>query len=130
MMRSGRHEAGWPRVQVAASVRRPMWASVHSDQHLRQHRQHREHVSCLFSIPATTDWPPAPLLRGVPTMLTVLTLSSALVLTLMILVPPRPARENVISMPSVRRNVCVRRRRPASARGLMGSASMMLSIAA
>jgi hypothetical protein len=60
----------------------------------------------------------------------VLTLSSALVLTLMILVPPRPARENVISMPRVRRNVCVRRRRPASARGLMGSASMMLSIAA
>jgi hypothetical protein len=38
-------------------------------------------------------------------MLTVLTLFSALVLTLIILVPVRPSRENVISMPSVRRNV-------------------------
>jgi addiction module HigA family antidote len=36
------------------------------------------------------------------------------VLTLMILVPVRPSRENVISMPSVRRNVCARRSRPAS----------------
>jgi hypothetical protein len=42
---------------------------------------------------------------------------SALVLTLIILVPLRPSRENVISMPSVRRNVCARRNRPASARG-------------
>jgi hypothetical protein len=50
-------------------------------------------------------------------MLTVLTLLSALVLTLIILVPVRPSRENVISMPSVRRNVCARRSRPASARG-------------
>src|SRR5262245_11767215 len=51
------------------------------------------------------------------TVLTVLTLFSALVLTLIILVPVRPSRENVISMPSVRRNVCARRSRPASARG-------------
>jgi hypothetical protein len=51
-------------------------------------------------------------------MLTVLRVSSALVLTLIILVPIRPSRQNVISMPRVRRNVCVRRRRPASARGL------------
>jgi hypothetical protein len=51
-------------------------------------------------------------------VLTVLTVSSALVLTLIILVPIRPSRQNVISMPRVRRNVCVRRRRPASARGL------------
>jgi hypothetical protein len=35
-------------------------------------------------------------------MLTVLTLFSAFVLTLIILVPVRPSRENVISMPSVR----------------------------
>lgn len=47
-------------------------------------------------------------------MLTVLTLFSALVLTRIILVPVRPSRENVISMPSVRRNVCARRSRPAS----------------
>src|SRR5438034_3063890 len=51
-------------------------------------------------------------------MLTVLTVFSALVLTLIILVPARPSRENLISMPSVRRNVCARRSRPASARGL------------
>jgi hypothetical protein len=50
-------------------------------------------------------------------MLTVLTLFSAFVLTLIILVPVRPSRENVISMPSVRRNVCARRSRAASARG-------------
>jgi len=51
-------------------------------------------------------------------MLTVLTVSSALVLTLIILVPIRPSRQNVISMPKVRRKVCARRSRPASARGL------------
>jgi hypothetical protein len=52
-------------------------------------------------------------------MLTVLTVFSALVLTRIILVPVRPSRENVISMPSVRRNVCARRSRPASARGFL-----------
>ena len=41
----------------------------------------------------------------------------AFVVTLIILVPVRPSRENVISMPSLRRNVCARRSRPASARG-------------
>jgi hypothetical protein len=55
-------------------------------------------------------------------MLTVLTEFSALVLTLIILVPVRPSRENVISMPSVRRNVCARRSRPASARGFFAQA--------
>jgi hypothetical protein len=48
-------------------------------------------------------------------MLTVLTVFSAFVLTLIILVPVQPSRENVISI--VRRNVCARRSRPASARG-------------
>ena len=38
-------------------------------------------------------------------------------LTLIILLPVRPSREKAISMPSVRRNVCARRSRPASARG-------------
>src|SRR5271166_457146 len=42
--------------------------------------------------------------------------------TLIILVPVRPSRENAISMPSVRRNVCARRRRPASARGFLAHA--------
>ena len=57
-------------------------------------------------------------------MLTVLTVFSAHVhvLTLIILVPVRPSRENVISMPSVRRNVCARRSRPASARGFFAHA--------
>src|SRR6516162_2591808 len=57
-------------------------------------------------------------------MLTVLTSFSALVLTLIILVPVRPSRENVISMPSVRRNVCARRSRPASARGFFAHAPL------
>src|SRR5262245_43936308 len=47
--------------------------------------------------------------RAALTMLTVLTVFSVLVLTLIILVPVRPSRENVISIPSVRRNVCARR---------------------
>jgi hypothetical protein len=55
-------------------------------------------------------------------VLTVLTLFSPLVLTLIILVPVRPSRENVISMPSLRRNVCARRSRPASARGFFAHA--------
>jgi hypothetical protein len=50
-------------------------------------------------------------------MLTVMTEFSALVLTLIILVPVRSSQENAISMPNVRRNVCARRSRPASARG-------------
>jgi hypothetical protein len=48
--------------------------------------------------------------------LTMLTVPSALVLTLMILVPGRPSRENVISMPSVRQErlcAAVDRRAPA-----------------
>ena len=61
-------------------------------------------------------------LRPAPTMLTVLTQFSASVLTLIILVPIRPSREKVISMPSVRRNVCARRSRPASARGFRAHA--------
>jgi hypothetical protein len=55
-------------------------------------------------------------------VLTVLTVFSALVLTLIILVPVRPSRENVISMPKVRRNVCARRSRPASTRGFFAQA--------
>jgi hypothetical protein len=54
-----------------------------------------------------------------PIALTVLTVFSARVLTLIILVPVRPSRENAISIPSVRRNVCARRSRPASARGFL-----------
>jgi hypothetical protein len=66
--------------------------------------------------------PRDPLLRPAPTMLTVLTVSSALVLTLIIRVPLRPSRENVISIPIVRRNVCARRRRPESALGFFAHA--------
>src|SRR5262249_60427088 len=53
------------------------------------------------------------------TVLTVLTVSSAAVLTLMILVPVLPSRENVIPIPTVRRKVCALRSRPASARGFL-----------
>ena len=53
------------------------------------------------------------------TVLTLLTVSPAVLLTLIILVPVRPSRENVMSIPSVRRNVCARRSRPASARGFL-----------
>jgi hypothetical protein len=36
------------------------------------------------------------------------------------LIAARPSRLNAMSMPSTRRNVCARRRRPASARGFLG----------
>ena len=39
---------------------------------------------------------------------------------LIILLPARPSRLNAMSMPNARRNVCARRSRPASARGLLG----------
>jgi len=55
-------------------------------------------------------------------MLTVLPQFSTLVVTLIILVPTRPSREKEISIPSVRRNVCARRSRPASARGFLAHA--------
>jgi len=55
-------------------------------------------------------------------MLMVLTQFSALVLTLIILIPVRPSRENVISIPTVRRKVCALRSRPASARGFLAHA--------
>jgi hypothetical protein len=55
-------------------------------------------------------------------MLMVLTVCSPLVVTLIILVPLLPSRENVISIPSVRRNVCARRSRLASAHGFLAHA--------
>src|SRR5262249_40014960 len=55
-------------------------------------------------------------------MLTVLTVHSRAVLTLIILVPARPSRVNVIYMPSVSRNDCARRSRPESARGFLAHA--------
>jgi hypothetical protein len=60
-------------------------------------------------------------------MLTVLTVFSVLVLTLIILVPIRPSREKEISIPSVRRNVCARRSRPASARGFFAQSVPLAS---
>jgi hypothetical protein len=47
---------------------------------------------------------------------------------LMILFPARPSRLNAMSMPSARRNVCARRRRPASARGFLGQPVLSLGI--
>ena len=62
-------------------------------------------------------------------MLTVLMVFSVHVhvLTLIILVSVRPSRENAISMPRVRRNVCARRSRPASARGFFAHALPLAS---
>src|SRR6202048_4963031 len=53
-------------------------------------------------------------------LLTVLTIFSRLVRMVMILFPARPSRLKTISMPSARRKVWARRRRPASARGFSG----------
>src|SRR5436190_18178686 len=55
-------------------------------------------------------------------MLTVLTV------ILMIRLPPRPSRPKAMSMPSTRRNVCARRRRPASARGFLGQPVLPLDM--
>ena len=78
--------------------------------------------TCELSRPLTglRGWCSEPVLRPPSqTLLTVLTQFSAFVLTLIILVPVRPSRENVISIPKLRRNVCARRNRPASARGFL-----------
>jgi hypothetical protein len=45
---------------------------------------------------------------------------------LITLVPGRPSRLNAMSMPRTRRNVCARRRQPASARGFFGQAAAPL----
>src|SRR5437773_7250589 len=47
---------------------------------------------------------------------------------LMILLPARPSRLNVMSMPRTRRNVCARRRRPASALGFLGQPVLSLEM--
>src|SRR5262249_54900064 len=58
------------------------------------------------------------------TRLTVLTVScnwfSPIAVILIVRVPNRPSRPKTISIPSVRRKVCARRSRPASARALFG----------
>src|SRR5215470_3063114 len=60
------------------------------------------------------------------TVLTVLTVFSGLVLILITLVPARPSRPKAMWMPSTRRNVCARRNRLASSRGLLGQAAAAL----
>jgi len=87
---------------------------------LRRHRRHRQHrlhgrFPAGMSRSVKTHYRVAA--SRVLTIPTVLTALSGLLFTLIVLVPARPSRENVISMPRVRRNVCVRRNRPASARG-------------
>jgi len=73
---------------------------------LRQHRQHRLQLRASAAQSSTG-----------------LTVCSLLLLMRIILVPPRPFLENVTSMPRVRRNICARRSRPASARGVFGQAA-------
>jgi hypothetical protein len=88
---------------------------------LRQHRQHRLHDPCLFSDPSQDSLIGSRPMTGGSTDDADGT-DGAFVLTLIILVPVRPPRENVLSTPSVRRNVCARRNRPASARGFFAHA--------
>jgi hypothetical protein len=49
------------------------------------------------------------------------------VMTRMVRVPNCPSRRKVISTPRVRKNVCARRSRPASARGLLGQPGLETS---
>ena len=100
---------------------------------LRQHRQHRLRpywVSAglyasrrLSSNPALAESEeccsePGP--GSARTLLTVLTVFPRDLRILITLLPARPSRLKVISMPSARRNVCALRRWPARARGFLG----------
>src|SRR5271165_413411 len=60
------------------------------------------------------------------TLLTVLTIFSRDVRILITLLPARPSRLKAMSMPSVRRNVCARRKWPARARGFLGQPMLSL----
>jgi hypothetical protein len=60
------------------------------------------------------------------TLLTVLTVFSRDARILITLLPVRPSRLKEMSMPSVRRNVCARRKRPARARGFLGQPALSL----
>src|SRR4051794_25823366 len=55
--------------------------------------------------------------RTLLTVLTLLTVFSADLRSLITLVPARPSRLKLVSIPSVRRDVCTRRKCPARARG-------------
>jgi hypothetical protein len=61
-------------------------------------------------------------------MLTVLTVCHELACSLMIRLPAWPSRLTAISMPSARREVCARRKRPATARGFWGQPVRSLPI--
>jgi hypothetical protein len=62
--------------------------------------------------------------RTLLTVLTVETVFATVVCILMTLLPARPSRPKAMSMPRARRNVCARRRRPASARGFLGQPAL------
>jgi hypothetical protein len=68
--------------------------------------------------------------RDAADVLTVLTLSSnrlsPTAVILIVRVPNRPSRPKTISIPTVRRKVCARRSRPASARGLFGQLARLV----
>jgi hypothetical protein len=61
--------------------------------------------------------------RTLLTLLTVLTVFSSDARILITLLPARPSRMKITSMPSARRNVCARRKWPASARGFLAKAA-------
>ena len=62
------------------------------------------------------------------TVLTVLTVFSRDVRILITLLPARPSRLKAMSMPSVRRNVCARRKWPARALGFLGQPVLCFEI--
>ena len=96
---------------------------------LRQHRQHRSRAhECpnpggCFPPRIEVSWQP------VLTVLTALTIEARFsipALILIVRVPAGPSRVKDISMPSVRRNVCARRSRPARAPGFFGQLEPLL----
>src|SRR5215510_8785783 len=62
------------------------------------------------------------------TLLTLLAVFSRDVRILITLLPARPSRLKAMSMPSVRRNVCARRKWPARARGFLGQPVLCFEI--
>src|SRR5262249_58463975 len=98
---------------------------------LRQYRQHRLRIKAPCSSPGRGWFGPAPSPLSL-TRLTVLTMLwkrlSPVAVILIVRIPNRPSRPNTISIPSVRRKLCARRSRPASARGLFGQPDRLAPI--
>ena len=107
-MANGRRGGPTRRATSCTPIRRsPGW-------HLRQHRQYRRRRGHQWSFHTSAAAGPGGALI-LTTLLTVLTVCSVVARIRMTLFPARPSRLNAMWMPSTRRNVCARPRRPASA---------------